>query len=81
MRAAYSVQFVRQLDAAPARIKRAFAKQLVFLLDNLRHPSLDAKKYDAARDLWQARVNGGWRFYFRIEGDCYFLESIRPHPK
>lgn len=45
------------------------------------HPSLQAKKYDEARDIWQARVNGGWRFYFRIEGDVYHLIDISPHPK
>ena len=43
--------------------------------------SLRAKKYDEARDIWQARVDSGWRFYFRIEGDTYILETIRPHPK
>jgi hypothetical protein len=39
---------------APAAIKRAFDKQLSFLLENLRHPSLRAKKYDTER--WQARI-------------------------
>jgi hypothetical protein len=50
-------------------------------LRDLNHPGLHAKKYDEARDIWQARVNGGWRLYFRIEGDTYVLESIRSHPK
>jgi hypothetical protein len=51
------------------------------LIRDLRHPSLRAKKYDEARGLWQAGVNGGWRFYFRIAGDTYILETIRPHPE
>jgi hypothetical protein len=51
------------------------------LLQNLRHPSLRAKKYDEVRDLWQARVTGAWRFYFTIEGDTYVLQTIRAHPK
>jgi len=51
------------------------------LLQNLRHPSLHAKKYDEAKDLWQARVTGSWRFYFRIEDDAYVLEEIKAHPK
>ena len=42
-----------------------------FLLRDLHHPSLRAKKYDEARDLWQARVTKGWRFYFKIVGDVY----------
>ena len=56
-------------------------KQLAFLLSNLRHPSLRAKKYDEANDIWQARVDDGYRFYFQIDGETYLLLSIIPHPK
>jgi hypothetical protein len=58
--------FDRSYANAPPAIKRAFLKQVAFLLDDIRHPSLHAKKYDAER--WQARVTRDWRFYFRIEG-------------
>jgi hypothetical protein len=51
------------------------------LAQNLRHPSLRAKKYDEARDIWQARVNGGWRLYFLIRGDLYYLLDMIPLPK
>jgi plasmid maintenance system killer protein len=51
------------------------------LLQDLHHPSLHAKKYDEARDVWQARVNYTWRFYFRIEGTAYLMEEITHHPK
>jgi mRNA-degrading endonuclease RelE of RelBE toxin-antitoxin system len=61
-------------------IRKAFAKQLRFLLANLRHPSLQAKKYREADDIWQGRVTRGWRFYFKIEGDEYIIFSIIPHP-
>ena len=56
-------------------------KQLALLVQNLRHPSLRAKKYDEARDIWQARVNSGWRFYFVIRGELYYLLDLIPHPK
>ena len=36
-------------------------------------------RFDGAR--WQARVNDDWRFYYRPEGDTYFLLDIIPHPK
>lgn len=58
-----------------------FSKQLRFLVDNIQHPSLDAKKYDESRDLWQARVNRAWRFYFTITDDAYQIEKVIPHPK
>lgn len=45
-------------------IRKSLAKQLGFLLENLSHPSLNAKKYSEAEGIWQARVNRSWRFYF-----------------
>ena len=46
----------------PCRSRKAFIKQLNFLVRNLHHPSLRAKKYDEANDRWQARINDDWRF-------------------
>lgn len=66
---------------APLAIRKAFHKQLSFLERDLLHPSLRAKKYDEARDLWQARINRGWRFFFTIEGDTYRIQNITPHPR
>ena len=74
-------RFLRDAEAAPTPVKRALQKQLAYLLRDLRHPSLHAKKYDEARGIWQARVDGSWRFYFRIEGDAYVLLAVIPHPK
>jgi mRNA interferase RelE/StbE len=68
---------VAALKIAPANVSKAFYKQVRLLAENFRHPSLHAKKYDETRDLWQARVNKDWRFYFIIEGDT----CIVPHPK
>ena len=81
MKVAFTERFGRSYRDAPIRVRRAFDKQLVHLLRDLRHPSLRAKKYDESRDIWQARVNGGWRFYFRIEGDTYFPDGVIPHPR
>jgi len=53
----------------------------MFLLQNLRHPSLRAKKYDEAKDRWQARVTKDWRFYFFIHDNVYVLQDITRHPK
>jgi mRNA interferase RelE/StbE len=81
MRLAFSPHFARSYRKAPADIQRAFDKQALFLLQNLHHPSLRAKKYGIAGDLWQARVNDSWRFYFTIDGDVCHLHEIRVHPK
>ena len=77
----FSEHFLRSYRKAPQRIRDAFDKQAFLLLQNLHHPSLRAKKYDEAGDLWQARVNDSWRFYFTIERGVYHLHEIRAHPK
>jgi hypothetical protein len=81
MRAVFTPRFQDGIRAAPSEIQKAFEKQLRYLLHDIRHPSLRAKKYDESENLWQARVTGSWRFYFRIEGDAYILRAIKPHPK
>ena len=81
MKILYSPHFMRSYQKAPGAIQQAFDKQSLLLLQNLRHPSLHAKKYDESADLWQARVTGSWRFYFKIAGDTYRLEEIKAHPK
>jgi len=64
MKPSYSRHFLRSYAAAPSQVQRAFDKQVLLLLQNLRHPSLRAKKYDEGQGIWQARVTKGWRFYF-----------------
>jgi hypothetical protein len=77
----YSSRFKRLLAKAPQDVRSAFQKQVGFLLADLRHPSLRAKKFSERLDMWQARVNKDWRFYFEIDGEVYRLISIRSHPK
>ena len=81
MTANYSKRFLKQYAAAPGAVRKAFDKQAGLLLENLNHPSLHAKKYSEAHDLWQARVNRDWRFYFTITGEVYHLHEIVKHPK
>jgi mRNA interferase RelE/StbE len=76
-----TTHFVRNYSKAPQEVQRAFDKQSLLLLQNLHHPSLRAKKYDETANLWQARVNLDWRFYFVIQDDTYIITSIIPHPK
>jgi len=81
MKVSYGDGVAEALAQAPAAVQKAFFKQIRFLEQNLHHPSLRAKKYDEAEDRWQARVNREWRFYFKIEGDTYFIVAVIPHPK
>lgn len=77
----YSERFQRSYQEAPLRVRQQCDKQLAFLAQDLRHPSLRTKKYDEVRNLWQARINRSWRFYFKIDRDAYYLVDMIPHPK
>jgi mRNA-degrading endonuclease RelE of RelBE toxin-antitoxin system len=81
MKLDYTQSALDTLKTLPPPIRKAIYKQAAFLVENLRHPSLRAKKYNEAEDKWQARVNQDWRFYFRIIGDVYVVTGITPHPK
>ena len=72
---------VKDYVEAPLAVQRAFEKQVKLLVENFRHPSLRIKKYDESRNIWQARVNRAWRFYFVITGDTYLILNVIPHPK
>lgn len=81
MTASFTLRFRKQYQKLPEECQAKFDKQLSFLLSNIRHPSLWAKKYDEANDIWQARVDDDYRFYFQIDDNTYILLSIIPHPK
>ena len=81
MKIDFSDRVLDALEDAPPGVRKALFKQVKFLEQNLRHPSLRAKKYDEGQDLWQARVNKDWRFYFLIQSDGYLIVNIIPHPK
>lgn len=79
MRPKFTKKFDEAYHALPSEVQKKFDKQLRYLLINMRHPSLRAKKYDGTKGIWQARVNGHYRFYFQIQGDTYGILNIRKH--
>lgn len=77
----FSARARKNLDSLEPQTKAQARKQLALLLNNIRHPSIRAKKYDEANDIWQGRVNRDYRFYFRIIGNRYRILMIILHPK
>jgi mRNA-degrading endonuclease RelE of RelBE toxin-antitoxin system len=76
----HTQRFLRSYRKAPEMRRRQFQKQLKFLLSDPRHPSLRAKIVDEGKRVWQARVDGGWRFYFQIRENTVYLLDITSHP-
>jgi mRNA interferase RelE/StbE len=71
----------REYESPPASLQERADKQFAYFAANLRHPSLDAKKYEKTRDIWQGRITRDYRFYFTIDGDIYTVLTIMKHPK
>ena len=80
MKVRFAEPFSRVYKKLSYQTKRNFEKQLKFLIRDLRHPSLHAKKYNEANDVWQARVDRTHRFYFYIVGETYFILNLLKHP-
>ena len=81
MRIQFTARAQRDFADLTPQLQAQFRKQVVLLQANLRHPSLQAKKYDDGRGLWQGRVNRDYRFYFQIVPDAYLIIRIIAHPK
>ncbi|OIO45253.1 hypothetical protein COX24_02140 [bacterium (Candidatus Gribaldobacteria) CG23_combo_of_CG06-09_8_20_14_all_37_87_8] len=81
MKIFYSPHFQRSFQKFSQEIRLKFRKQIDYLLEDIGHPSLKAKKYNRSRQIWQARVDRNIRFYFLIKNGTYILLDIRTHPK
>lgn len=80
MKFSLTARAFREYNSLSPSMQARVDKQLAFLLRNLQHPSLHAKKYEESKDIWQARATKSYRFYFRIGGDTYKILSIISHP-
>ena len=81
MKIVFGINFDRDLSRTRPNIQKKFWKQASFLEKDIRHPSLHAKKYDEINNIWQARIDDNWRFYFIILSDSYVIIKITKHPK
>ena len=71
--------FDEEYHSLPERIKKQANKQISFLLEDLHHPSLRAKKLKGKEDIWEARVTRDYRLTFQIIGNTYLLRRIGKH--
>ncbi|KKS38997.1 MAG: hypothetical protein A3G49_02825 [Candidatus Sungbacteria bacterium RIFCSPLOWO2_12_FULL_41_11] len=79
MKSRTTKQFEENYASLLKSLQKKTDKQLRFLLADLNHPSLHAKKYDESTDIWQARIDKKYRFYFKIDGNTYILIKIKTH--
>ena len=79
MKLLFTKNFVRNYRKMPQQIQQATDKQLELLLSNPQHPSLNIKKMQDPRHIWEGRISRSYRFTFQIENDTYILRKIGTH--
>lgn len=48
-------------------------------MQNIKHPSLRAKKMQGYENRWEASINMFYRVTFEIHNDYYLFRRIGPH--
>lgn len=72
---------IKQYRSLSTAVKSKADKQFEYLIEDIRHPSIQAKKYQGIDGVWQGRIDKNWRFYFHIVEPDYIIISIITHPK
>jgi mRNA-degrading endonuclease RelE of RelBE toxin-antitoxin system len=75
----FTARFKKQFSKLPPPMKDLAKKQLGFLLSDPQHPSLNLKKMQDPRDIWEGRITKSYRFTFQIQGGTYVLRNVGTH--
>jgi len=79
MKLIFTKTFIRNYRKLPQDIQELTDKQLGLLLSNPKHPSLNKKKMNDPREIWEARITMSYRFTFHITEDTYILRKVGTH--
>ena len=72
-------RFHKSYQQLPAHIQQKVDKQLRLLAQNLRHSSLQVKRIQGTRAIWEARVDLHYRMTFEFVGDTVYLRVVGNH--
>ena len=75
----FTHSFIKDYQALPSKLQRAADKQLKLFLSNRRHSSLNIKKMQDPRDIWEGRITQGYRFTFQMKGEVCILRRLGTH--
>ena len=79
MKILFTKTFVRNYRKLPKDIQDAVDKQLELLMSDPRHPSLNIKKMNDPRNIWEGRVTISYRFTFQMEDDTFIMRKVGTH--
>jgi len=81
MKTVPSERFRRSFAAAPRVVQTACDKQLGSADLQFSASIVASQEIRRSARHLAGRVNRGWRFYFKIEDDTFYLIDVMPHPK
>jgi mRNA-degrading endonuclease RelE of RelBE toxin-antitoxin system len=79
MKLYFTESFVRDYRGLPSKIQKIVDEKLKLFLSGQRQPSLHIKKMQDPRDIWEGRINKGYRFTFQLEGEVCILRRLGTH--
>jgi mRNA-degrading endonuclease RelE of RelBE toxin-antitoxin system len=79
MKLSFTKSFIKDYQVLPANLQKAADKQLERLAEDPQHPSLNVKKMQDPRNIWEARVTKGYRLTFQLDGEICILRRLGTH--
>ena len=79
MKVALTARFERAYQRLNQPQRRAVKKALSFLVNNIRHPSLQVKKIEGTKGILEARVSKSIRLSFEFRDDTLILRNVGDH--
>jgi mRNA-degrading endonuclease RelE of RelBE toxin-antitoxin system len=71
-----TARFKKSFQELPNHIKEKAAKAFFLFQENPRHPGLGIKKMEGHQDVWEGRIDRGYRFTFHYDKDPQTGEGI-----
>ena len=72
-------RFKKDFQRLPTEIRQRTEKALELLVSNSRHPSLQVKKMEGTRDIWELRVTDNYRITFQFIQEGVLLRRVGTH--
>ena len=72
-------RFKKDFKRLPNDIQEKLPKILELFVSNTRHPSLQVKKMEGVRDIWELRVTQNYRITFQHVQEGILLRRIGTH--
>jgi addiction module RelE/StbE family toxin len=78
----FTRRFLKSFTRLPVAVREKVKRQLAFLAEDPRHPSLQTKPIQGAPGIYEARVDIDYRLtYERDEDDTLILRVVARHDK